>query len=92
MAVEDASDFDEVLYEEMREKRAQLARVRGGLPPYTIFSNKVLRSLAIVKPRNKEEAMTISGIGEAKARKVLPAFLRIIEAYLDSKSRNSGVN
>ena len=70
---------ESILYERLKKKRAQLAAVRGGLPPYVIFSNKVLEELVRLKPQSVEEALQIAGIGEVKARRYLPAFLKIIQ-------------
>lgn len=66
------------LLEALRRKRAQLARIRGNVPPYRIFSNRVLEDLARFRPRSSEEALLIPGIGEKKARGVLKPFLEII--------------
>ena len=48
--------------------RARLAR-RQGIPAYAVFSDKTLRELAVVRPRTLEELKSVSGIGDAKARK-----------------------
>jgi len=71
-------DMDENLYKELVRKRNELARVRNNAPAYTIFPNTVLKQLATQKPLNAEEAMTIKGIGPAKARTLLPTFLKLI--------------
>jgi len=71
-------DMDEELYKQLVKKRNELARIRNNAPAYTIFPNTVLKKLATQKPVNPEEAMSIKGIGPAKARSLLPTFLRII--------------
>ena len=71
-------DMDEALYKELVRKRNELARVRNNAPAYTIFPNTVLKKLATQKPLNAEEAMSIKGIGPAKARTLLPTFIRLI--------------
>jgi len=78
-------DYDLVLYEKLKKKRSQLAAVRGGVPPYVIFSNSVLHGLATVKPTTIEEGRQIPGIGEVKARKFLPTFLKIVQAHVMSE-------
>jgi ATP-dependent DNA helicase RecQ len=72
---------DDRLYKLLIKKRNELARVRNNAPGYTIFPNTVLQKLAAQKPATAEEAMTIKGIGPAKAKTILPAFLRIIANY-----------
>lgn len=77
---------DAGLLEKLRRKRSQLAAARGGVPPYVIFTNQVLEHLALRRPTSAEEAMQIPGIGETKARKILPAFLRIIGDHMGCHS------
>jgi superfamily II DNA helicase RecQ len=57
-----------------------LARVRGGVPPYHILSNRVLEELAARRPVTIEEALDVPGIGPAKAKSLLPSFLKLIAA------------
>lgn len=75
---EDDMDYDESLFQALVAKRNQLRRQRGNVPAYTIFPNLVLKQLAVLKPATVEEAMTIKGIGPAKAESILPLFLEII--------------
>ncbi|MFW6354217.1 MAG: helicase-related protein, partial [Verrucomicrobiota bacterium] len=65
----------------LRRKRAELAKARGNMPAYTILTNRSLEALAAARPRTPQEAQLLSGIGPAKARSVVPAFLRIIEDW-----------
>jgi len=72
--------LDQVLYGKLVAKRSELASTTGK-PAYTVFPNFVLAELANLKPKNEREAIQIKGIGPAKLRTVLPAFLEIIEAH-----------
>ena len=56
------------LFGRLRALRARLAQ-RQGVPDYAVFSDKTLRELAVVRPRTLEELKSVSGIGDAKARK-----------------------
>ena len=56
------------LFGRLRALRARLAR-RQGIPAYAVFSDKTLRELAVGRPRTWEELKSVSGIGDAKARK-----------------------
>lgn len=69
---------DSDLLTRLRRKRLQLCQARPGLKPYQIFPNKTLEALAAAKPKTVEQAMELPGIGPEKARKYLPAFLRVI--------------
>ncbi|MEN8662194.1 MAG: ATP-dependent DNA helicase RecQ [Lentimonas sp.] len=68
------------LYRKLTALRAQLAAKRGK-PAYTIFPNFVLIELANQQPTTAAEAVSIRGIGPAKMKSVLPAFLAVIQAH-----------
>ena len=76
-----AGTIDDDLYRKLNDKRASLATIRK-VPPYVIFSNAVLEALAIKKPATVEESREISGIGDKKAKKLLPTFLKIIQGHV----------
>ena len=64
----------------MRALRARLAR-RQGVPAYAVFSDKTLRELAVVRPRTMEDLKSVSGIGDAKARRYGRQFLSELSAF-----------
>ena len=72
---EPAPDLE--LFERLRELRRSLARERG-VPPYVIFNDKTLLSMAGRKPRTPEELRAIKGVGDKKAADLGPAFLEAI--------------
>jgi ATP-dependent DNA helicase RecQ len=74
-------EVDPELMEALRNKRAELARARGGVPAYTILTNRSLEALACHRPKTADEARLLPGIGPAKAKRVVPTFLKVIEAY-----------
>jgi ATP-dependent DNA helicase RecQ len=74
---EPAPDLE--LFERLRELRRALARERG-VPPYVIFNDKTLLSMAGRKPRTAEELRAIKGVGDKKAADLGPAFLEAIAA------------
>ncbi len=73
-------EVSQSLYQKLVEERARMAGKKR-IPAYTIFPNSVLESLARIQPRNADEASIIKGIGPAKTRSVLPAFLQIIRDH-----------
>lgn len=75
-----AETEDKELFEQLRQLRRQLAEAQG-LPPYIVFSDKVLHSLATVRPTTIEQFGTISGIGEYKCRKYGKTFVSAILEY-----------
>jgi ATP-dependent DNA helicase RecQ len=75
-------EFDEFLFEKLREKRAELAASEGNVPAYVIFSNQTLEFLTRLKPATVEAGQKIRGIGPAKAEKYLADFIQVIREYL----------
>lgn len=82
-----SGEVDEDLLGRLRQKRLQLAKARGNVPAYTILPNRALEGLAALQPSTVEEALAIPGIGPAKARTVLPAFLRVISDFHEATAR-----
>lgn len=68
------------LFERLREVRSDLAR-KESVPPYIIFSDKTLTDMCIKAPTNKEEMLTVSGVGENKYEKYGEEFLNAIDAF-----------
>jgi ATP-dependent DNA helicase RecQ len=61
-AAEPLSEEAERLYHELRQLRADLA-ARVGVPPYFVFTEATLRTLAQRCPTTPEEVLSIPGIG-----------------------------
>ena len=81
LGTEASEPADENLLNALKKKRLQLARVRGNVPPYVILSNRALEGLAEMQPSTPEEALDIPGIGPAKAKTIVPGFLKVIAAW-----------
>jgi len=73
--------FDPALFEALRDTRAMLARNEGGVPHYVIFPDETLKAFARLRPGSVEEARQIRGVGEIKAEKYMPAFLKTIAEH-----------
>ena len=71
---------DRALFEELRALRKQLADAQG-FPAYIVLSDKVLHSLATLKPTTIEAFGMISGIGEFKKNKYGEEFIKVIKKY-----------
>lgn len=72
---------DPKLFEALRQLRKQCAEEEG-FPPYIVFSDKVLHSLATVKPTSLEQFGNISGIGEHKKMKYGERFVSLVRKYV----------
>lgn len=73
-------DFDEGLFNELKELRAEIAG-QEQLRPYQVFHNSTLEALARLKPTTREGAMNIHGIGDKKAERYLDEFLELIAEH-----------
>jgi len=72
---------DPKLFEALRGLRMTCAE-QEGFPPYIIFSDKVLHSLATIKPTTQEQFGNISGIGEHKRQKYGERFVSLIKKFV----------
>jgi len=72
---------DPKLFEALRLLRKQCAE-KEGFPPYIVFSDKVLHSLATVKPTTLQQFGNIQGIGEHKKAKYGECFVLLIQKYV----------
>ena len=68
------------LFEALRHLRSGLAR-QEGVPAYVVASDRTLRDIAQLRPRNLSELKLAHGIGETRAQRYGSAILRtIVEA------------
>ncbi|MCW5559241.1 MAG: DNA helicase RecQ, partial [Verrucomicrobiae bacterium] len=77
---------DEVLFEKLRQLRKELAD-REGVPPYIVFGDLSLRSMARSYPATEAEFGAISGVGATKLRNYGAPFLEEIRAHLQTNPR-----
>ncbi|MEJ2176824.1 MAG: DNA helicase RecQ [Gammaproteobacteria bacterium] len=68
---------DESLFEALRALRSELAK-QHGIPPYLVFHDSTLASLATHKPQEYDELMNINGIGRQKQERYGEEFLTLI--------------
>ena len=76
-------DIDQELFEVLRSLRTEIAREEK-VPPYIVFNDKTLTGMCRVKPKNDEEMLSISGIGDFKLKKYGKRFIKAIEEYENS--------
>ena len=72
--------FDPQLFTMLKDLRFRIAK-KDGVPPYIVFSNKVLEALVRYMPTSIQEGLAIPGICEGKAHNYLPPFLEMIRTY-----------
>ncbi|KQN25050.1 ATP-dependent DNA helicase RecQ [Sphingomonas sp. Leaf33] len=76
----EANPVGDPLFEALRERRRALAK-EGGVPPYVIFHDSVLREMASVRPGTLDALSRISGVGARKLDAYGEAFLSTIREY-----------
>lgn len=69
------SEADESLFETLRVLRMEIAKEEK-VPPYVVFSDKTLTHMCMVKPQNREEMLTVTGVGEYKYEKYGERFIK----------------
>ncbi len=75
---------DEALFERLRALRRRLAQERG-VPPYVVFNDRTLLSMAARLPKSPAELRAIKGVGDKKAADLGPTFLAEIAGFLAAR-------
>ena len=65
---ESFTEAETTLFDRLKELRREIAREEK-VPPYIVFSDKTLVHMCLIRPKNKEEMLTVSGVGEFKYAK-----------------------
>ncbi|HEX3467495.1 MAG TPA: DNA helicase RecQ [Candidatus Elarobacter sp.] len=81
-AVAADEEYDRDLFAALRALRREIAAERD-VPPYVVFSDAVLRSMARDVPRTPAQLRGISGVGEKKLADFGARFLAAIAAHVD---------
>ncbi|WP_443018892.1 DNA helicase RecQ [Sphingomonas sp.] len=76
----EANPVGDPLFDALRERRRTLAK-DGGVPPYVIFHDSVLREMAGARPASRDALSRISGVGARKLDAYGEAFLSVIREF-----------
>jgi len=76
-----STEYDEVLFQELRTLRKELADKKG-IPPFAIFHDSTLAEMCREFPTSHLMMLEISGIGEKKATEYGELFSDIIKSYM----------
>src|SRR3989339_2311 len=71
---------DPELFDRLKRVRKAVADEQG-VPAFVVFSDKTLIDMAQIRPRNREEMLLVTGIGEFKADKYGKLFLDEIQNF-----------
>lgn len=78
-AAEGLDPMDAELFERLRALRKRIA-TEATVPPYVVFSDAALRAMCLARPKNDEQFLQISGVGQTKLERYGEEFLREINA------------
>ncbi|GJM23094.1 MAG: ATP-dependent DNA helicase RecQ [Planctomycetota bacterium] len=70
-------DVAQQLFEALREHRREVARAES-VPPYVVASDRTLRDIARIKPRDLEALQEAHGIGPSKAERFGEGLLAVV--------------
>jgi ATP-dependent DNA helicase RecQ len=73
-------DVNSEIFEKLRTLRAQIAKEENK-PAYIIFGDKTLKEMAKLLPKNKEEMLHVSGVGEVKFERYGEQFLELFRRF-----------
>ena len=73
------SPEDAALFSKLSQRRRELAKSLG-VPPYCVFADRTLRSMASVRPETLEDMGRLYGVGESKLNRFGGDFLAVVVA------------
>lgn len=76
------SAVDPVLFSIMKDLRKKMAK-KLNVPPYVIFQDPSLESMATIYPITLDELQNIPGVGAGKAKRYGPEFIAIIKKHVE---------
>jgi ATP-dependent DNA helicase RecQ len=79
-ALEEVEPYSEPLFAVLRNIRTEFAR-KENVPPFVVFSDRTLHEMARYFPRNKDELLQISGVGQHKLDVYGEQFLSAINEF-----------
>ncbi len=77
------------LFEALRRHRLDVARGEG-IAPFIVASDRTLRDIALLRPRNLDELQQAHGIGRQKAERYGRGFLQVVATASDAERRSRG--
>ena len=83
------NEEEEQLFEVLRRLRSRIASAEG-VPPYIVFSDKTLAHMCNVRPADREQMLTVSGVGTFKYEKYGEQFLETVRDFSRNFRRDEG--
>ncbi len=82
--VEELDEASREIFEELRQFRLARARAED-VPPYVVASDRTLRDIARLKPKNRAELLLAHGIGPSKAERYGDDLLKVVARTSDGE-------
>ncbi len=76
----ETSAADAPLFDALRAHRLAIARDQGVMP-YVVASDRSLRELCLLKPKNLTELLDVYGFGETRAERYGPGLIEIVKRF-----------
>jgi ATP-dependent DNA helicase RecQ len=73
--------YDEQLFSLLKKLRRDMAE-KEGVPPYILFSDKILHQMSSCMPQTPDALLGINGVGQMKLERYGKPFLEAIASYL----------
>lgn len=80
-------NFNEALFEKLRELRSQLAKEKE-IPPFMVFHDSSLREMASLFPIDKESFLKIKGVGYKKHENYGGKFIDLISDFVEKEGKS----
>jgi ATP-dependent DNA helicase RecQ len=78
----DLPEHYQALFEDLKAKRREIAQ-RNGVPPYVIFHDSTLRTIAQMRPTTLREFSSIPGVGQVKLESYGRLFIDVVNLFSD---------
>ncbi len=75
-----AGEDEKELFDALRALRLKIAREKK-IAPYQIFSDKTLKDMCKIRPKNKMQFMSVPGVGFMKCNRYGSAFMEVLQQY-----------
>ena len=75
-----ALDYDQGLFDTLRDLRSRLA-VERGVPPYVVFGDVTLQQMAYYLPQSSESLSRIPGVSDSKLQQFGDRFLSVVREH-----------
>ncbi|MEF9991580.1 MAG: DNA helicase RecQ [Romboutsia sp.] len=82
-----ARHVENELYQILVELRSEIAR-NEHIAPYMVFGDGTLKNMASIYATNKDEMLSVSGVGEIKYERYGKQFEELIQTYVQEKNIN----